>query len=209
MKHSISEDHGIAALTDEDLRIYCVGISTAGSAEVRMARGNSKRQITTTTVDKEGAEFVEKMVAQEGLSNQISVKLEDVSEPLPYEDQSFDFIYARLVLHYLAKADLERALAELFRILRDGGRLFVVVRALEDPSLVVDPETGYTTYSSNGEPYQRYFQTVESIRDHVSAAGFNVTYTEIYEEHLCHDFYRKLPSKSVNTVIELLSSKAL
>ena len=100
---SLSENHGLAILSDKDRRIYSVGISTGGLAEIRMARKNPKCQIIATTLDKEGAEFARKKVQEALLSQQINVRIEDVAKPIPYPNEYFDFIYARLVLHYLPK----------------------------------------------------------------------------------------------------------
>ena len=110
---SVSENNGIATLSDDDLQIYSVGISTGGIAEMRMAELNSQRMITATTIDVKGANFAKEHIEAKGLSSQVIVKIEDVSKTLPYEDDSFDFIYARLVFHYLPKIELIQALSEL------------------------------------------------------------------------------------------------
>lgn len=103
---SASEDHGIAALTDQDLKVFSVGISTGGIAEMRMAELNRKRHIIATTIDQDGVAFAKEQIAELHLENQIDAKVEDVSEPLPYANNHFDYIYARLVLHYLPKTNL-------------------------------------------------------------------------------------------------------
>src|SRR5262245_49451875 len=149
-KPSVSEDNGIAALDSSDLKVYSVGISTGGAAEMRMAKALPTRHIIATTVDEEGVEYAKKCIKQEGLEEQIMVKLEDVSKPLPYTDGHFDFIYARLVLHYLSKQALDKALTELRRVLKPNGRMFVVVRSTESddakaPDGTFDPETNLTT----------------------------------------------------------------
>lgn len=46
---------------------------------------------------------------------------------LPYPDASFDRVLCLDVLEHLSFADQPRALAELFRVLRPGGELFVTV----------------------------------------------------------------------------------
>lgn len=47
----------------------------------------------------------------------------DLSHALPFDDDSFDFVVADMVLHELNTAMLRRALGELRRVLRPGGRL--------------------------------------------------------------------------------------
>lgn len=215
---SISEDHGIAALEEKDLQIYSVGISTGGVAEIRMAEGNPKRHIVATTIDKEGLAFAQKYIAEQNLETQIEAKYEDVAEPLPYSDESFDYIYARLVLHYLPKNKLVESLAELHRVLKKGGKLFVVVRSTKCPDATrkeatFDPKTQLTTCTFRDETtgkqysYSRYFHTPESISGYVTDAGFTVEYVKDYDEHLFVDFMRTERSPKTDNVIELLATK--
>ncbi len=111
---SRSENNGIQALSLEDRKIYSVGISTGGLAEIKMAQVQKDRHITATTIDLEGAEYAKRRIGKLGFSDQIDAKVEDVSQHLSYPDDHFDYIYARLVLHYLAKDALASALAELY-----------------------------------------------------------------------------------------------
>lgn len=174
IKASISEDNGIAALTNDDLQVLSVGISTGGVAEIRMAEANPKRHIVATTIDQDGVTFAQKYIAEKHLEEQIETKIEDVAEPLPYTDAHFDFIYARLVLHYLPKDKLVTALAELHRVLKPGGRLFVVVRSTKCPDAMradahFDPATSLTSCTFADEKtgkthsYSRYFHTENQL----------------------------------------------
>jgi ubiquinone/menaquinone biosynthesis C-methylase UbiE len=213
---SKSEDHGLAALTPSDLTVLSVGISTGGVAEMRMA-ANRDRHIVATTIDAAGIEFAKERIAAEGFSSQIECKLEDVSQPLPYQDNFFDFVYARLVLHYLSKQDLDAALAELRRVLKPGGKLYVVVRSVDCPDAKrtgnkYDPETNIThVFLTNDKGTQRdasrYFHTQESIRRHVEAAGYTVAYIKQYDERLFIDFMRQKRAPHNDNVIELLAAK--
>ncbi len=213
MRPSISENNGITALSENDLYVYSVGISTGGAAEMRMAELNPLRQIIASTIDPEGAHFAQKQINAKGLSKQVHVKIEDVTKPLPYENASFDFIYARLVLHYLPKNELKQALAELHRILKSGGRLFVVVRSTDcheatSKNAIHDPLTGLTTYTSNnGDSYSRFFHTEHSIQEYLKAAGFTIQSIKSYEEQLCIDFQRTKPSNHIDLLIEVLANR--
>jgi ubiquinone/menaquinone biosynthesis C-methylase UbiE len=215
---SQSEDNGIALLTDNDREIYSVGISTGGVAEIRMAEGHPERHIVATTIDEEGVAFAQKFIREKHLERQIKAKIEDVSKPLSYEDNHFDYIYARLVLHYLPKAKLDKALAELHRVLKPGGKVFVVVRSVNcpdanHPSATYDPETGLTTCTYVNEETGktktsvRYFHSEESIREHVAKAGFTIEYTKSYEEHLFTDFMRTKLAPHDDNVVELVATK--
>lgn len=218
IKASTSEDHGIELLTNSDKNILSVGISTGGVAEIRMATGDPERHIVATTIDGKGLAFAEKYIAEQGLDKQIETKVEDVSEPLSYADESFDYVYARLVLHYLPKEKLESTLLELHRVLKTGGKLYVVVRSTKCPDATAegaqyDPQTHLTTHTAIDKKtggtysYSRYFHTEESIRDYVTAAGFTVEYVKSYDEQLYVDFMRTELSDNTDNVIELLATK--
>lgn len=212
MKESISENNGINFLSETDQLIYSIGISTGGQAEMRMAQKNPKRHIIATTIDQEGAEFAKKRVIEEGFSGQIEIKIEDVSRPLPYPDEYFDFVYARLILHYLPIDKLNLSLSELYRILRKKGKMFVVVRSVECPeasdiAAKYDPSTRLTSYSSGSHEYSRYFHSRESITKHLSLAGFTIRHVAAYQEHLCVDFQRTKPSGQIDHLIEVIAEK--
>jgi SAM-dependent methyltransferase len=209
---SISERNGIKFLSPTDKKIYSVGISTGGSAEIKMAQSVRERHIIATTIDLAGAEYTKQCIRESGLSDQVEVKIEDVSQPLPYPNCHFDYIYARLVLHYLDKHALTPALAELYRVLRTEGKIFIVVRSVDcleasDKAAKFDALTGLTTYSSGGKSYSRYFHSQASIKEHLSLAGFTVKHMDAYQEQLCVDFQRTKPSSQIDSLIEVVALK--
>jgi SAM-dependent methyltransferase len=63
--------------------------------------------------------------ARQRLGADADLRIADVTEPLPFADDSFDDVIASLVLHYLE--DWGPTLAEMHRVLRTGGRLIVSV----------------------------------------------------------------------------------
>lgn len=216
---SLSEDHGIAAVPVGTKQIYSVGISTGGIAEIRMAQGYPQVHIIASTVDNEGVEFARNLIAEHSLTPRIRIKLEDVTKTLPYPDGHFDYVYARLVLHYLTKQQMDLALAELLRVLRPSGSLFVVVRttrcdAAHREGSSYDPTTGITTYpfiiKATGEKSwrKRYFQSEQSISDHLTKSGFKVAKISSYNELLYDDFMRTIPGTTPQDVIEILGIKS-
>jgi SAM-dependent methyltransferase len=48
----------------------------------------------------------------------------EITQPLPFDDQSFDLIFARAVLHHIP--DLAQAMREFYRILKPGGKLLAI-----------------------------------------------------------------------------------
>lgn len=215
--YSESEESGLRLVPPDALEVYSVGISTGGIAEMRMARENPARHIIATTIDVEGAAFAGKLIEENGLESQIEVKIEDVSKPLSYPDEYFDFIYARLVLHYLKKTDLDNALKELGRVMVKGSKLFIVVRSNEtpdatDPTASFNPYTRLTTNTNRNEDgsqysYSRYFHDIKSITEHCENAGFQVSEIKQYDEKLFKDFMRVEPADNTDNIIELVATK--
>ena len=66
---------------------------------------------------------------QEGLGDAISFEVGS-AEALPFPDDSFD---AALACTVLDEVDVDRGLAELARVVRPGGRVAVLVRAVDIP----------------------------------------------------------------------------
>lgn len=68
-----------------------------------------------------GAEAIRSLARKSGLP--ITV-VQEFSECLPFDDQQFDILFARAVLHHTK--DLGGASSEFFRVLKPGGRLIAV-----------------------------------------------------------------------------------
>ena len=63
-----------------------------------------------------GSAAIRDLAKDAGVSIEV---VEDVSERLPFADQTFDVVFARAVLHHMT--DLERACCEIHRVLKPGG----------------------------------------------------------------------------------------
>jgi cyclopropane fatty-acyl-phospholipid synthase-like methyltransferase len=213
---SQSEDSGIELLPVEAKKIYSVGISTGGVAEIRMAHERPNAHIIATTIDEKGVVFAQERIAEAGLTSQVETKLEDVSKPLEYADGYFDYVYARLVLHYLPKNRLHDALKELYRVLRIGGKMFVVVRSVNCPDATregaeYNEETGLTTCTvHDGDHtyrYARYFHSEQTITNAVKTAGFTVQSVKSYDEKLFKDFMRTIPADHTDNIIQVIAER--
>lgn len=216
---SISEKNGLELIEENDLNILSIGISTSGSAEIKMAKKNPYSKIIATTIDEKGLNIVKEIIDKENLNNQIEVKLEDVTKKSNYQDNYFDYIYARLVLHYLNNKDLENALEELNRVLKPNGKIFIVVRSTNAweaklDGTTYDEETGFTkhpdirTYGTPDVKYcYRRLHTEESIKEFLEKAKFKVKHTKVYDEYLSPDFDRKNMNDKASELIEVLATK--
>lgn len=216
---SISEKNGIDLIGEKDLNILSIGISTVGSAEIEMAKRNNESHIIATTLDKDGLEFTKEIITQYGLENRIELKIEDVSEKMPYSDDYFDFVYARLVLHYLDNKKLEKALSEIHRVLKRQGKIFIVVRSIDEweakaEGSSFDEETGLTKYpdiktigTENVKYLYRRLHSKESLRKFLEEAGFKIDYIKEYEEYLYVDYKRTEILPKPNKLIETCARK--
>ncbi|MFG1210713.1 methyltransferase domain-containing protein [Xanthobacter flavus] len=104
-------------------------ILDVGSGSGALARIAARRAGHVTACDlntymvREGAD----LAAQAGLSGRISFREAD-AEHLPFADASFDHAYSVTVLE---ECDADRALGELLRVVKPGGRVGVIVRAID------------------------------------------------------------------------------
>lgn len=218
-KPSISEKNGIQLVKDTFKNILSVGISTAGSAEIEMAKIVPNSHIIATTIDNDGLEFTQKIVKEKGLEKQIELKLEDISEKMSYNDETFDFVYARLVLHYLDNSKLEQALKEIKRVLKTNGLFYIVVRSRNEweaklEGATYDEKTGITKYpvyetlgTNNVKYLYRRLHTIDSLKEFLLKENFNIKYVKEYQEECYKDYKRTEKVEFPKTIIECLVEK--
>jgi ubiquinone/menaquinone biosynthesis C-methylase UbiE len=143
-----------ALVADNPLRVLEIGPGT-GMFAARIA--DALPHSSLATID-QSERFVE-MTRARGLDSRVG----DAQE-LPYADESFDAVAAMWMLYHVP--DIDRALAEVRRVLRPGG-LFVAVTNgdghVADLRRDAGGEPVVTAFSSqNGEPQlRRHFATVE------------------------------------------------
>lgn len=78
--------------------------------------------ITGIDIDKTILNKAEEKIIQKGLD----IKLTDYNgERLPFEDNSFDRIISCLVFHHLETPVKQKVLAEIFRVTKNNGQLFI------------------------------------------------------------------------------------
>jgi SAM-dependent methyltransferase len=67
----------------------------------------------------------------------------DLRAPLPFPAGRFDAVYSHMVLSCdFQDAEIDLALAEVHRVLRDGGELWISVRSTDDPIYRLGPQPG-------------------------------------------------------------------
>jgi ubiquinone/menaquinone biosynthesis C-methylase UbiE len=93
-------------------------------------------------VAREGFEVVASDFSTEALNearrkygDQVEFRSTDVSEPLPFADDSFDAVMSNVALHMFSDAVTRAAFAEVRRVLRPGGLFLFHVNSLDDRPL--------------------------------------------------------------------------
>ncbi len=218
-KPSKSEKRAMKLLKQTYTSILSIGISTGGSAEINMAQKCQNAQIIATTIDEKGLQFSNDKIKSHPEHARIQTKIEDVSKPMPYKNSTFDFIYARLVLHYLSKQQLNDALKEIHRVLKPNGILFIVARnnkewELKKPEFIIsyDEKTNMTTYYEQlkKEKIQtRQFLSQEQLKTVLAEHNFRICRAKDYREYLFTDYERtnKNKSKKPNYLTEIVATK--
>lgn len=67
------------------------------------------------------------------LARRVDFRVMDMAQPFPHRDGSFDAVYSHLSLHYFTDEVTRKILAEIRRVLRPSGLLFVCCRSTSDP----------------------------------------------------------------------------
>lgn len=73
----------------------------------------------------------------------------DMENSFPFEDQSFDVIYARLSLHYFTDKKTKEIFSELSRVLKSGGTLVFICKSVDDPRYGEGREIEKDMFESN------------------------------------------------------------
>jgi SAM-dependent methyltransferase len=100
----------------------------------------------------------------EKLKSKVDIQKLDLTKPFPFENESFDVVYAHLSLHYFDLRTTDRLLAEIHRILKTNGLLAFMVNSVHDPEYNTG-EKLEEDYFATDNKYKRYFSlgTAESF----------------------------------------------
>ncbi|WP_243754298.1 class I SAM-dependent methyltransferase [Labedaea rhizosphaerae] len=104
-------------------------------------------------------------LARRRLGDDADLRVADLADPLPYEDDSFDDVVASLSMHYLR--DWGPTLAEIRRVLKPGGRFLMSTN---------HPTAEYCIARMNGQRPD-YFATYENTGEWTTATGQTIVLT--------------------------------
>lgn len=86
---------------------------------------------------------------------------------LKFANETFDAVWANAILLHIFKKDISLVLSEMFRVLKNGGILYVSVKQGEGE--ILKPDARY----NNVEKFWSFFQKKE-IEDELKKANFNI-----------------------------------
>lgn len=209
-KYSPTEQHAIDFLEGLSFdTIKSIGISTAGYFEGYWAERGKK--VIATTLDRKGMEYTKHLLKE---VENLTFKIEDVTQNMPEGNCTYDVVYSRLCLHYISDIELKKALAECHRVLKKDGHIIVIVKSLNDwtaktEGVYYEPETGYT-YTPSIKRYSkisRRLHSIKSITEALSTAGFRVQYSNEFTETIYEDYERTVIEVPDATLIEVYGTK--
>lgn len=108
----------------------------------------------------------------------------DISDPIDFEDESFDLVYSRLALHYFTDAVTKQMFGELHRILRPNGYLCFICKSTEDDLYGKGMQIERDMFENNG--HVRHFFSEAYVRECLGN-DFTISKLESDVEH----FYTK------------------
>ncbi|MCC2592726.1 class I SAM-dependent methyltransferase [Tessaracoccus sp. OS52] len=146
-------------------------------------------------------------IARRRLGDSADLRVADLADPLPYDDDSFDVACASLVLHYLR--DWEAPLQEVRRVLRPGGRLIAAVNHPLAFAMTENRYFGIEQYELKHDFAGReaslfmWHRTLEDIYRAVNGSGLRIT--SLHEPPVADDTPEELlPSSGTRRFISFL-----
>lgn len=127
-----------------------------------------------------------------GVSPNVKFEVLDMSERLPYDDSTFQAVYARLSLHYFSDAITKQIVAEIARVLATNGVVAFVCKSTKDPLYGEGEALGPDTFVRQG--HVRHFFSPEYCRELMNG-HFEVVQLEEYAE-----VYANKPSAFVSCI---------
>ena len=140
-------------------RILDVGTGTA-LIPIELCRQTARCRVTAVDLSAEMLHIARQNVAQSRMAGRIDTRHIDAKQ-LSYEDSCFDAVISNSIVHHIPRPIL--ALAEMLRVLRPGGLLFV--RDLLRPNDVETVEHLVRTYAAGENAHQQ-----QMFRDSLHAA---------------------------------------
>ncbi len=87
--------------------------------------------VISTDLEDSALELAKQKIADKGVS--VEIQKVDLREELPFDNESFDVVYAHLSLHYFDHETTTRLIGEIQRVLKPSGVLAFLANSVNDP----------------------------------------------------------------------------
>lgn len=87
----------------------------------------------------------------------------DIEKDYPFDDETFDYVYAHLSLHYYTDAKTSEIFKEIHRVLKPGGHLFFKCKSVHDRTYGKGEEIEPNMFNANG--HIRHLFSVEYTKE--------------------------------------------
>jgi ubiquinone/menaquinone biosynthesis C-methylase UbiE len=143
-----------------------------GQGDTTQFLAMSAKKILATDISPVAIEHVAKR-----FGDKVKTRIVDLTEPLPFEDNSFSFVVADLCLHYFTDEPTAEIMHEIKRVLKPNGHLVARVNSVKDKT--------ETNVCANDTVTKRYFDKSAAEKFFNIIGKAKITETEI----ICH--YKK------------------
>ena len=107
----------------------------------------------------------------------------DISERLPYEDQTFDAVYSRLSIHYFDDLTTRKIISDVHRVLKPGSALFLMCKSTSDPLYGIGRKIAEDTFADM--THVRHFFSRPYMDSVLTEAGeFAVEFLHLSEQDI-------------------------
>jgi len=124
--------------------------------------------LKVTSVDYSGEAIKQFNETQKRYEIFLSNLVKDITEPLPFQDESFEYVYVRLGLYYFTEDELKNILLEIRRVLKSEGLLIFQVKSTSDKEYGKGNEIEKDMFEDETGYVRRYFSkeyTESLLRD--------------------------------------------
>ncbi|MGZ6005794.1 MAG: methyltransferase domain-containing protein, partial [Candidatus Saccharimonadales bacterium] len=170
----------------------------AGQAQDSRFFAEQGYKVTSTDIEKSAQDIVSQKLSDNEKAN-LSFKLVDLRQELPYQTSTFDVVYAHLSLHYFDYETTRRLFGEIYRVLKPGGTFAFLVNSVNDPEYKTGKKLEDDFYLI-GDTTKRFF-SVETARN----------ITEYFDANLIDDLGEtyKDNAKGVHNLIRYMGKAPL
>lgn len=133
----------------------------AGQAQDGCFFASKGYDVTATDIEDTALELAKQKAADKSV--QITLKKVDLRDELPFDNESFDVVYAHLSLHYFDEETTTRLFGEIQCVLKKGGIFAFFVNSVNDPEYRTGKELE-PDYFQIDKTAKRYF-SVDTARE--------------------------------------------